>query len=58
VSIDGVQIRATPLLRHSLPAGRHRVVLRNPAESVERALSIELAPGEHRRISLDLRAEP
>jgi serine/threonine-protein kinase len=58
VSIDGIQIRATPLLRHSLAAGRHRVVLRNPAESLEQSLSIELAPGEHRRISLDLRANP
>ncbi|MCC7536843.1 MAG: PEGA domain-containing protein, partial [Deltaproteobacteria bacterium] len=55
VFVDGRMVRATPLLRHRVTAGRHRVVVRNPGLGLERAMTVELAPGEHRRITFDLR---
>lgn len=52
VSIDGARVGRT-VLRHSLAPGRHVVVLRNPS-GLERRIEIELAPGEHKRLSVRL----
>jgi serine/threonine-protein kinase len=55
VYVDGRRVRHTPLLGHALPAGRHTLRFHNPELGLERSQTVDLAPGEHRRISLDLR---
>lgn len=52
VAVDGREIRATPLLRHRVTPGTHRITLRT--QTSVRDLVIDLAPDEHRRISVDL----
>ena len=55
VYVDDQRLGPTPQLRHSLRAGRHRVRLHNPSEGLERTIVIDVSPGEHERVTLDLR---
>jgi serine/threonine-protein kinase len=55
VYIDGVAVaESTPLLRHSLAAGKHKIVLVNPELRLRRELELELKPGEHHRQTISL----
>jgi len=58
VAIDGVRVRSTPVLRYAVTPGNHRITLSNPAEQIERSLTVNVAAREHRRISLRLRETP
>jgi len=58
VEIDGKRIKTTPLRAHRLAPGKHRIVLRNPDAGLERRLDIDVAPGERKRLSIDLRGRP
>jgi serine/threonine-protein kinase len=58
VEIDGKRIRTTPLRAHRVAPGTHRIVLRNPDAGLERRLDIDVAPGERKRLSIDLRGSP
>ena len=56
VFVDGALAGETPLLKHSLASGRHRIRLVNPALSQSLETTVDLAPGEHRVIPVDLAA--
>jgi len=58
VEIDGKRIKTTPLRAHRVAPGKHRIVLRNPDAGLERGLDIDVAPGERKRLSIDLRGSP
>jgi hypothetical protein len=58
VEIDGKRIKTTPLRAHRVAPGKHRIVLRNPDAGLERRLDIDIAPGERKRLSIDLRGNP
>ena len=44
----------TPLARAPLPAGRHKLVLKNPA-GIKREHRVLIRPGKEARVRLDLR---
>jgi serine/threonine-protein kinase len=54
VYVDGERVGRTTLRAHTLPAGAHELRVENPAGGLERRVSITLAPGETRRLSIDL----
>ncbi|MEM9187920.1 MAG: protein kinase [Myxococcota bacterium] len=56
VYLDGRNLGATPILGHRVPAGRHQVRFENPSEGLTRRVAVEVAPGQHRRVTLDLAA--
>ncbi len=58
VEIDGRRIKTTPLRAHRIEPGKHRIILRNPEAGLERRLEVDLAPGERKRLSVDLRGRP
>jgi serine/threonine protein kinase len=58
VIIDGNRIKTTPLRSHPIEPGRHQVVLQNPEAGLERRFEVDLAPGETKRLSVDLRGNP
>ena len=55
VYLDDQRLGPTPQLRHALRPGRHRVRLHNPSEGLDRSIVIDVSPGEHERVTLDLR---
>lgn len=55
VYLDGNRLGPTPQIGQPVPAGRHRLRLHNPSEGLERTVVIDVEPGEHERVSLDLR---
>ena len=51
IKVDGAVLTTTPVFRHPIAAGRHEIVLVDPASGQERLRkTIVLAPGEHRDI--------
>lgn len=58
VEIDGTRIKATPLRGHQIKPGKHEIVLRNPDAGLVRRIEVELAPGDRKRLSIDLRGSP
>jgi len=56
LAVDGVRIGQTPVLGAELTPGRHRLTFRNPVHRVERTVVIDVRPGEHERVTLDLHA--
>jgi serine/threonine protein kinase len=54
ITIDGKKLGYTPLKRHALPAGTHKVVLRNPKLGAEKRLSVTVEEGKESTILLDL----
>ena len=58
VEIDGTRIKATPLRGHQIKPGKHEIVLRNPDAGLVRRIVVELAPGDRKRLSIDLRGSP
>jgi len=58
VIIDGNRIKTTPLRSHPIEPGRHQVVLQNPEAGLERRFEVDVAPGETKRLSVDLRGNP
>jgi tRNA A-37 threonylcarbamoyl transferase component Bud32 len=58
VVVDGRRVGESPLLGLSLPAGRHKVRVRNPKLNVSRTLAVEIRPGEVTRQLVDLAAAP
>jgi hypothetical protein len=58
VFVDNRRAGESPLLRFALPAGRHKVHVRNPQLGVSRTLSVEIRAGEVTRQLVDLAATP
>ena len=42
----GKDLGQTPLFEVALPAGSQQLVLKNPGESVEQAIEVDIKPGE------------
>ena len=49
ISVDGEALGQTPLMKKSLPPGKHKVHLANPESGVTRDLVVEIKSGEDRR---------
>jgi tRNA A-37 threonylcarbamoyl transferase component Bud32 len=58
VFVDQRRAGESPLLGFALPAGRHKVRVRNPQLGVSRTLSLEIRAGEVTRQLVDLAASP
>ena len=54
ITIDGKKLGYTPLKRHALPAGTHKIVLSNPKLGAEKKLSVTVAGGKESTVLLDL----
>jgi hypothetical protein len=54
VFIDGRRIRGTPLVRHPLAAGRHRVRLHNPQRGLTEQRVVEIRQGKETRLVVEL----
>lgn len=50
VYINGRLVKATPIIKHSLPAGNYKIQFKNPKFSIDKTFPVELAPGEHQRM--------
>jgi hypothetical protein len=51
IKIDGAVLTTTPVFDHPIPAGRHEVILIDPATGAERLRrTVDLAPGGHQTI--------
>ena len=55
VSINGGPEEETPIKARKLPAGKHRVLIRNPVLERHREMTIEISPGETSKYVVDLR---
>lgn len=55
VSINGGAEEETPIKARRLPAGKHKVLIRNPVLERNRELTIEISPGETSKYVVDLR---
>jgi len=55
VFIDGKKLRNTPLLRHPLPAGAHRVRLFNPVRKLSKVKIVRIEPERETRLSVELK---
>jgi len=55
VSINGGPEEETPIKARKLPAGRHKVLIRNPVLDSRREMTIEISPGETSKYVVDLR---
>jgi serine/threonine protein kinase len=51
VYIDGRRIDTTPLYNHSLPAGRHKVVIHNGVTGAKKSRTVTVIAGENKRVS-------
>jgi len=51
VEVDGQDVGKTPIECVSLAAGRHRVVLRNPETTAEKAVEVEVMAGQTTTVS-------
>jgi serine/threonine-protein kinase len=58
VFLDGSLIGETPILRRSVSAGQHVVVVRNSPRGVEERRSVTITRGQEARISVDLTRQP
>ncbi len=54
VWVDGRRIGSTPIHRHPLPAGAHRIELHNPVVGQKRNLEVIIQPGKETHLKLDL----
>ena len=54
VAIDGRRVGRTALRNHPVAPGRHTIVVENPQAGLRRQVTVDLAAGESRRISVDL----
>ena len=54
VFIDGVRAGHTPLVRHKLDAGEHKVRLVNPGKGIDHAQSVTVTKEKETRLSLEL----
>ncbi len=53
VKIDGQQVGTTPIMRHKLGAGSHKVELLRPdTGEVRHTQTVDVKDGEHQRITL------
>jgi hypothetical protein len=55
VSINGGPEEETPIKARTLPAGKHKVRIRNPVLERHREMTIEISPGETSKYVVDLR---
>ena len=55
VSINGGPEEETPIKARKLPAGRHKVLIRNPVLDSRREMTVEITPGETSKYVVDLR---
>jgi len=55
VSINGGPEEETPIKARKLPAGKHKVLIRNPVLERHREMTIEISPGETSKYVVDLR---
>ena len=55
VSINGGPEEETPIKARKLPAGKHKVLIRNPVLERHREMTIEITPGETSKHVVDLR---
>jgi len=55
VSINGGPEEETPIKARKLPAGKHKVLIRNPVLDSRREMTIEISPGETSKYVVDLR---
>jgi hypothetical protein len=58
VYVDGTRVGRTTLNAYRVRPGPHVIRLENPAAALERTVEIRLAPGEDRRLSVDLAGRP
>jgi eukaryotic-like serine/threonine-protein kinase len=54
VSVDGAPVQSTPLVRHKLPAGTHRVLLVNPARSLRAERRVTIRAGQVTELVVEL----
>jgi serine/threonine-protein kinase len=54
VYVDGRKLRSTPLVRHPLPAGVHRVRLLNPVRKLSKVKTVRIRPDKETRLSVEL----
>ena len=54
VYVDGARVRNTPLVRHSLVAGTHRVRLYNPVRKLSAERTVRILPERETRLSVEL----
>jgi hypothetical protein len=50
VYINGKLIKATPLIKYSLPAGKYKIQFKNSKFNIDKTFPIELKSGEHQRM--------
>ncbi len=55
VWVDGRKLGLTPLAYKELPAGRHKLVLRNPRLKLKKTVWIRIQPGKPTELEVDLR---
>jgi eukaryotic-like serine/threonine-protein kinase len=55
VIIDGVAVQSTPLVRHKLLAGSHRVLLTNPARSLRAERRVTIKAGQVTELVVELK---
>ncbi|HNZ52948.1 MAG TPA: serine/threonine-protein kinase [bacterium] len=50
VYINGKLVKATPIIKHSLPAGSYKIQFKNPKFNIDKTFPVDLKPGEHQRM--------
>ena len=50
IYIDGKLIGATPISKHKLPSGSHKIQFKNPKSKIDKTIPVELKPGETKRL--------
>jgi serine/threonine-protein kinase len=55
VWVDGKKLGLTPLAYKELPAGRHKLVLKNPRLKLKKTIWIRIQPGKTTEMEVDLR---
>lgn len=50
VYINGKLIKATPIIKHPLPAGSYKIQFKNPKFNIDKTFPVELSSGEHQRM--------
>jgi len=50
VYVNGKLVKATPIIKHSLPAGNYKIQFKNSKFNIDKTFPVELKPGEHQRM--------
>jgi serine/threonine protein kinase len=50
VYINGKLVKATPIIKHPLPAGSYKIQFKNPKFNIDKTFPVQLQRGEHQRM--------